>query len=662
VSNKGFTDEDRIEALKASNTGMWRLESGEGVHPKFYGDRLMNELMGISEDTAPEDRFDIFMSRIHEDDMKLFMNYYNSLKEKDKAEVVYRYNHPTQGIIYVRCAGIKSSVENGMACYRGLHQNITDTVRIELETRKAITQQAEIYKTISMKLLDHAADAISLIDIKTGNFTWFYVSGEDVPDRPNLKNLMEQIGKAVPEEYRYEFIENSDYEKICQSIRCQRVYSFSTFVGSASEENLRRLAFWFYSMDNDENTMMSMFKDTTTDYLKEQKLAEALVMSKQANRAKTVFLNNMSHDMRTPMNAIIGFTDLAKKSINDHEKSLDYLDKIETSSKHLLDLINDVLDMSRIESGHIELNPEESSIKDIVEELSTILTNEAKNKGVELSIDIDGIKNETVICDRLRLKQILLNCASNAIKFTPAGGQVFLCAKEDTTPEAVVGAKNYIFSVKDTGIGMSPEFVTRIFEPFAREDRQVRSIQGTGLGMTICKNIVKLMGGTIEVQSVLGEGSEFTIRLSMKSVENSVAEDTSNNDIDVDRFAGKRILLAEDNELNTEIATLILTEVGFTVEHALDGAVCFDMLMKAPDDYYDLILMDIQMPNMNGYETTQTIRALDNTVKSSIPIIAMTANAFEEDKKRAKESGMNGHIAKPIDVPVLLQTINRICK
>ena len=388
-------------------------------------------------------------------------------------------------------------------------------------------------------------------------------------------------------------------------------------------------------------------------------LAYALDMAENANKAKTTFLNNMSHDIRTPMNAIVGFTALAESYIDDKELVKDYLGKISISSQHLLSLINDVLDMSRIESGKVAIEYADVSIPDVVSEVSSIIHGSISGKQQELTVDISGIKNECVVTDKLRLNQVLLNILTNAVKFTPEHGRISFTAKEK--PVAGDGMTCFEFRIKDNGIGIGKEFRNIIFEAFTRErSSTVSGIQGTGLGMAITKNIVDMMGGTIEVESTEGQGSEFIVnipcRISEKTVENSKQHSRK------ETFEGKRILLAEDNELNQQIATAILEGAGFAVDIAQDGNEAVDMVREQKAGYYDVVLMDIQMPYKDGYEAAREIRALEDKEKAAVPILAVTANAFEEDRANAMEAGMNGHLAKPYNVPKMLETLSDILK
>ncbi len=390
-----------------------------------------------------------------------------------------------------------------------------------------------------------------------------------------------------------------------------------------------------------------------------KELSDALVLAEQANRAKTVFLSNMSHDIRTPMNAIIGFTTLAKEHINDRKRTCDYLEKITRSSNHLLALINDVLDMSSIESGRMSLVEKPENLPDIMDTLKSIVQIDADLKGLDFELDVSGITNGHVCCDRLRLSQLLLNLFSNAIKFTPKGGKVTVTVTQTgILPDDRVRC---VFVVRDNGIGMSEKFKDKLFEPFSREKNSTMSgIQGTGLGMSITKNIIDMMGGEISVKSEENKGTEFTVTLAFRSSseETECPEESDSAEFTLE---GKRVLLAEDNELNREIATELLSDAGLVVECAENGAVAVEMLTEAGEGYYDAVLMDIQMPVMDGHEAARRIRKLEGGL-SSIPIIAMTANAFDDDKRAAFEAGMDAHVGKPFDLKVLLDTLEEVMR
>ncbi len=389
------------------------------------------------------------------------------------------------------------------------------------------------------------------------------------------------------------------------------------------------------------------------------KLEEALLNAEKANEAKSRFLNSMSHDIRTPLNAILGFATLARKDPSDGGK-VDYaLDKIELSGKHLLSLINDVLDMSKIESGAVTLVPETHSLKQIMEELDIMIRHEAEKHELKLAIEAD-VTHDLVAVDVLRINQILLNIGSNAIKYTQPGGSVTIRVTEDTAHEAD-GLAHLTFSCRDTGIGMDEEFVEHVFDAFSREQTTtISGIQGTGLGMAITKRLVEMMGGTITARSEKGAGSEFIVSLQLPIVEEENAPDGEKND--AYDLSDVSVLLVEDNELNREIAEEFLKDAGLTVDTAEDGLVAVEKMKRAKPGDYDLILMDIQMPNMDGYEASTAIRAMEDPAIANIPIIAMTANAFSEDREKALKCGMNGHVPKPIDTERLYSTIQSVVR
>ena len=403
-----------------------------------------------------------------------------------------------------------------------------------------------------------------------------------------------------------------------------------------------------------------VLSDRTEDKRKNEALREAVSAAESANRAKSTFLSNMSHDIRTPMNAIVGFATLASDNMEDKEKVRDYLGKILSASNHLLSLINDILDMSRIESGKLQLEETEVNLSQVYRELETIVSAQVSAKGQTLSMARWDVSDENVSCDKTRLNQVLLNLLSNAIKFTPEGGTVSLALRQ--LPGNQKGRGTYEFRVRDNGIGMSPEFAKKIFEPFERErSSTVSHIQGTGLGMAISKSIVDMMGGTIEVHSEPQKGTEFVVRLPLTILEPQPAPKTAQEQPqqeEIPDFTGKRILLAEDNELNREIAVAILSQFGFTVDPVVNGAEAVARLRSAPQGTYDLVIMDMQMPIMDGCTATRLIRETHNP----IPILAMTANAFEEDRKQALDAGMDGFLTKPIVVSELVKAVGKAVK
>ena len=658
--------------------------------------------------------------------------------------------------------------------------------RISLRRKDTqIRYRDELFQKLSMNV----DDVFLMLDAKT--YQADYIS-------PNAEKLLgitvEQIrkdirvlGKLHPEEH--ENPEENYFEEI--QVNEQREWDFE-YVHQKTGEKRGFHNIAMGSEVNGKKKYILVMSDRTADWKMNQALSEAVRAAETANRAKSTFLSNMSHDIRTPMNAIIGFTTLAVSNIDNQKKVRDYLSKILSSSKHLLSLINDILDMSRIESGKIHLEETEVSLSDVLHDLKTIISGQIHAKQLELYMDAMDVTNEDVYCDKTRLNQVLLNLLSNAIKFTPAGGTVSVRLKQ--YPGTVKGSELYEIRVKDNGIGMSQEFVQKIFSPFERERTStVSRTQGTGLGMAITKNIVDMLGGTIEVRTDQWIGTEFIVRLpfrtqpenhriekiaELEGLKALVVDDDFNtcdsvtkmlvkvgmrsewtlsgkeavlrarqsmelgdafhayiidwrlpdmNGIEVTRqirslgddtpiiiltaydwsdievearaagvtafcakplfmsdirdtlmaaigqnqaeqenpvlpetssdFRGRCILLVEDNELNREIAVEILNEYGFMVDTAENGAEAVEKVKNSKPCNYDLVLMDVQMPVMNGYEATKQIRALRDPALAGITILAMTANAFDEDKKKALECGMNGFLSKPIVIEELISTL-----
>ena len=518
-----------------------------------------------------------------------------------------------------------------------------------------ILYRDELFQKLSMNV----DDVFLMLDAKT--YQADYIS-------PNVEKLLgitvEQIRKDSSILAKLHMAEQGDTEKnYLEGIQVheQKEGDFEYVHLKTGEKR------WFHNIAmcceiNGKKKFILVMSDRTADWKMNQALSEAVRAAETANRAKSTFLSNMSHDIRTPMNAIIGFTTLAVSNIDDQKRVWDYLDKILSSSNHLLSLINDILDMSRIESGKIHLEETEVNLSDVLHDLKTIISGQIHAKQLDLYMDVMDVTDEDVYCDKTRLNQVLLNLLSNAVKFTPAGGTVSVRLKQ--FPGTVKGSEMYEIRVKDNGIGMSPEFVKKIFSPFERERTStVSRTQGTGLGMAITKNIVDMMGGTIDVQTEQGKGTEFIVCLpfriqSEKHHTEKIAEDTILPAAGSD-FRGKRILLVEDNELNSEIAVELLNAYGFVVDTAENGAEAVEKVKNSTPGNYDLVLMDVQMPVMNGYEATKQIRALNDPALAGITILAMTANAFNEDRKKALECGMNGFLSKPIVIEELIGTLQK---
>ncbi len=402
--------------------------------------------------------------------------------------------------------------------------------------------------------------------------------------------------------------------------------------------------------------VMLLFIRRIFNRIRENEQLEArLTAAEEASKAKTFFLSNMSHDIRTPLNAIIGYTALANQEGVSNEEKSEYIDKIDLAGRQLLDIVNDVLDMSRIESGKFSLEPAPVNLENCIREAGDLVRTQLEAKKISLSISCEAA-HKWVLCDKVMLDRALMNLLCNAGKFTEENGSVSLqlteLAGDDKTGR-------YEIRIKDTGIGMSREFVERLFVPFERERTStVSRIQGTGLGLAITKNIVELMGGKIAVRTEKGKGTEFTITVAFPLAEPE--EEISSGAGEEISFEGMRALLAEDNMVNMEIAQMLLDQAGFLIETAENGKIAVEMTAASEPGYYDVILMDIQMPVMDGYTAAKAIRDLPDPRLAAVPIIAMTANAFQEDIKKAEDVGMNGHIAKPLDIPDMKATLQRV--
>lgn len=513
------------------------------------------------------------------------------------------------------------------------------------------------YKKLNRLALD--VEISYCVGVKKGSNVLFSLleRGISLIDKSNMTNAMYAYTTAGSEYSLSDFIQ--DHAPLVLSVALV-IISLIILVTITLAISLRRTK----EQRNKELEMFELVTQQKEDLVTaKDRLQEAVETAEQANRAKTTFLFNMSHDIRTPMNAIIGYTNLAKSENCSSEELKEYLTKIGVSSQHLLSLINDVLEMSRIGSGKMELDSIPMDLCAALDEMYDMFYTQMEEKQIDFVLDRSGCSNGLVICDKGRLDRILLNLLSNACKFTPEGGSVRMTMTDQDSGD---GAGIYELRVKDSGIGMSEEFAAKVFESFERERTStVSGIQGTGLGMAITKSIVDLMGGTIDVHTASGQGTEFVIRLRLEHQtevpDAQIAEQNVSGEEELD-LSGLRLLLVEDNEINREIATFLLSDEGFVTECAENGQIALEMVQASKPGYYQAVLMDVQMPVMNGYEATKAIRALPDEALASIPIIAMTANAFAEDVQAARNAGMDGHIAKPIDVESMLKELHRVLK
>ena len=496
--------------------------------------------------------------------------------------------------------------------------------------------------------------------------TYHYIEG--MPDVGHIPNdgaydlFADDLLKRFPnEKERSEAARLISFDRLTQQMNCgQNIVSCNLHAPIREEE---WFTYNFIVVSRNEVGHVAEFiiaRQDISDLQKKEEenrriIEQARDEAEKGNKAKSDFLSSMSHDIRTPMNAIIGYTNIAIEKIDEKERVRDSLTKIAASSHYLLSLINDVLDMSKIESGKMQLNENKCDLNKIFERIADLTRSQARKKSLAISFSTERVNHPFVIADELRLEQVLINITGNAVKYTPNGGSISIEAEE--AEELSDDKSRYRFYIRDTGIGMSEDFLPHIFESFSRETNStINKIQGTGLGMAITSRLVELMGGEISVESKLGEGSVFVVTVALphweKTAENdlAIAEEES---FDKSGLVGKRVLLVEDNDINAEIATLVLSEYGLTVDRASNGQEGVNRIVEQGNGHYDAVLMDIQMPVMNGYEATKRIRSLDTDYARRLPIIAMSANAYEEDVRESLASGMNGHIAKPFEPHLL---------
>ncbi len=423
---------------------------------------------------------------------------------------------------------------------------------------------------------------------------------------------------------------------------------------------------WYHAMgrlirrpDGTPKTYVGMFVDITNEVEQEQRLRDALERAEEASKAKTMFLSHMSHDIRTPINGIMGMTNIALRHLDDTGRVRECLKKIDGSSHHLLSLINDVLDMSRIESGKVHINEEPFDLGELIADCSSIIQGQLVGREIDYSADLSGILHRKLVGDDLHLRQILINILGNSVKFTHDGDRISICVRELGQED---GMARFLFELSDTGIGMSKDFLPKLFDSFSQENGGSRTnYKGTGLGMAITKEFVELMNGTIEVESQLNEGTKFTIELPMR-----IDEEPENSRVSPENemadIRGLRVLVAEDNDINMEIVTMLLGEMGVEVTQAWNGKEAVESFENSPVGLLDAILMDVMMPEMDGMDATRKIRAMNRPDAKSVPIIAATANAYEEDVRMVREAGMDAHIAKPMDIGQLAHLLQRLSK
>lgn len=648
---------DTQEILRASKMGLWRVEIDDSSQPRFYADAVMDELIGAPAGISSRERFVFHRAHIHQDDITLFMEYSDKLSESP-TEIVYRYIHPIQGEMLVRCNGSRDMSVKDMVSILGTHQDISVTTRLE-QDKFAEMRLAEMNQSLRKEQILQEDYYHDLLDIQSCGVMAYTLPGhkmihmnaaalrmygvKNIDDaQHHLGSLLKQIyypDPATPDALKnlrnhddsvdYECILNKGYPNECHIMAKTKIVR----------------------IPSGERTVVTTFLDVSDMIV----LRDALKKAEEGSQAKSAFLFAMSHDLRTPMNAIIGYAELMETHWDEKELSSEYLRKLKETSHFLLSLIGNILEMARIESGKETLHEEPWNLSQLQDTLNILLDHEILEKHLTVSKTF-RVLHPYVICDAMKLREIVMNLLSNAIKYTPDGGHISLTI--DEPPSEPDDYTIIRITVEDSGIGISKAYQPHLFEAFSRErDSSESGIIGSGLGLKIVKSFVNLMNGAIHVDSEPGRGTKFTVTIPLRIVhQDSLSSDRLPDTLDLSALKGIRILLAEDNALNAEITQTILTDAEIQVDLAPDGQTAVSMLQSAPAGYYDLILMDIQMPHMNGYQATRAIRAITDE-RSQTPIIAMTANAFKEDKEAAFSAGMNAYIVKPVEIQSMMRTI-----
>ena len=644
------------EILRASQMGMWCVEMEEGKPPRFYADEVMDELLGIDRDITPEERFVFHRLRIHPEDMQLFQEYSDKLTEA-RTEIVYRYIHPVSGEMFVRCGGARDTSVTEYVAVTGIHQDISATVRIEKE-KEAERRLAELNDSLRKEKLRQDIYYKELLDIENCGVLAYTMPGHKVIHM-NAEALrmygiesVEAAQRELGPLLRQVYYPDSDVLNQLKKLRNEDdMVDYECIIGKGKANECHALAkSKVVHIPTGERAVLTTFVDVSDMVM----LKNALRRAEEGSRAKSSFLFAMSHDLRTPMNAIIGYAELMEAHWGEKEAATNYLQKLKGASQFLLALIGNVLEIARIESGKETLNEAPWNLMKLEETLDILLDREISRKQLTVNRNVN-IRHANVYCDALKIREIIMNLLSNAVKYTAEGGKIVLDIEEK--PSVQDDFMTLQIRVSDNGIGISKEYIPHIFDAFTRERSSSESgIIGTGLGLHIVKSFVDLMNGDISVESESGKGTCFTVEISCRKVPEEELQQQMEEQPENVLLAGRRFLLAEDNGLNAEIAMTILQDAEAEVELAADGKIAVDMLKDAPVGYYDTVLMDIQMPNMNGYQATGVIRKLPDE-RAKIPIIAITANAFEEDRQAALAAGMDDYVAKPVEISELFRTI-----
>lgn len=657
----------------ALGSGGWKLqynEQGEMISCRWSD--MMRHMLGFESTEDFPDEFESWSERLHPDEKENTLQEYRSVVEDYTGHKTYDVEYRVRGkngeYRWYRAAGRLSRREDGSPiAFDGVFIDTDEKHRTNEELPRALMETENARNEL---LLEHEVmSAVSRGYFSINSIDLVHDFYEEISSRDHFVHrptgeggkaqtkMYELCGSLVAKEYQDSVMNFFDLSTVSDRMQDTDTIEIEYL---AADGNWHQARFIEKKRDSEGKVTDILYVTRIVSKEKQQEIERerlriAYEVAEQANEAKTRFLLNMSHDIRTPMNAILGYSTLMRGRLEDPELQR-YQERIERSGNLLLSIINNVLDMARIESGKMELDENYCKIGNIVNNIRSVFEMEAERKDLTIERIVD-VEHVHIICDSTKIQEILTNIISNSVKYTPKGGKITVTTRE--LPDEREGYVRIQTVVEDTGIGMSKEFLPHLFDSFTRErDTTTAKVAGTGLGMAIVKSLVDLMGGTIDVESELGKGTRFTVTISRKIAAPEYYEKKVQPEmIDDIQFSGKRILLAEDNELNAEIAIAILKEMGFEVDHVEDGICCVDQYEKQPAGTYDFVLMDVQMSNMDGYKATKIIRRLPDKQKAQIPIIAMTANAFAEDRKKAFEMGMNGHIAKPIDALKIKETL-----
>lgn len=651
---------DMEDILRASQIGTWCVEFEGNMLPRLYADAGMDRLMGVHEPLTAEERYAFLAERIHPDDVALFQDYIEKLSAV-RTEIVYRYRHSERGEMIIRCSGARDFSVTDCVHITGIHQDISETVRLEqdriterhladvntsLRRRQALQEDyyRELLDIQSCGLLAYTLPTHRIIHMNAEALRMYATTPEEAQEA--ISRVMRGIYYPHPE----------DLERLVRLRTEDGAVDYECIIHPGTENECHVIAktrvFW---LPSGERALATTFLDVS-DLIT---LRTALRRAEEGSRAKSAFLFAMSHDLRTPMNAILGYASLMEAHWDERDTAADYLQKLKKSSQFLLGLIGNVLELSRIESGKETLHEAPWNLFRLNETVDLLLDQEITRKNLTVSRRF-AIQHPNVLCDAMKLREIMMNLLTNAVKYTPEGGHIDFSIVEEVAdaPDRAC----FELKIADNGIGIGQAYIPHLFEAFSRERTSSESgISGTGLGLKIVQSFVELMGGTIAVDSHPDQGTCFTVRLTLRLTASEDSEEADNEPVEGISLDGRRILLAEDNALNAEITTTVLEDAHMLVEHATDGEMALTMLRNAPVGHYDLILMDIQMPRMNGYQAAQAIRALPDA-RAKTPIAAMTANAFEEDRQAAFAAGMDDYVAKPVEISALLRVIARVLK